>query len=136
MKFLRSRYILFLLLAILVIEIMFRVGLYESVVSPYSHSGTTITLKRKLETFGKDKVNVVTFGDSRAAQDMDNQAIYNSAREHGLYHMKLSMPGSHFLTLKALAAWSVDELTGLKGVVLAASPANFGRLGERCLRTR
>jgi hypothetical protein len=130
MKFLRSRYMLFLLLAILVIEIMFRVGLYEPLVSPYSHSGTTITLKRKVETFGKEKVNVVTFGDSRAAQGMDNQVIYKSARKHGLYHMKLAMPGSHFLTFKALAAWSLDELTGLKGVVFAISPGNFGGLGN------
>ena len=33
-----------LLLAALAVELLFRLGLYEPVVSPYSHSGTTITV--------------------------------------------------------------------------------------------
>lgn len=130
MRFLRSRYVLFLLLAVLAVEAMFRFALYEAIVSPYSHSGTTITVKRAVGEFGKDEVDVITLGDSRTAQGLDNDRIYKAGAEAGLDHLKLSMPGSHFLTLKAMAAWSLDELDSLRGVVIALSPAAFAYIGN------
>lgn len=130
MRFLRSRYVLFLLLAVLAVEALFRLGVYEAIVSPYSHSGTTITVKRAVSEFGKDEVDVVTFGDSRTAQGLDNDRIYKAGKELGVDHLKLSMPGSHFLTLKAMAAWSLEELDNLRGVVIALSPAAFAYIGN------
>ncbi|MGD9020832.1 MAG: hypothetical protein PVF46_03490 [Lysobacterales bacterium] len=130
MRFLKSRYVLMLLLAIALVEILFRIGLYEPVVSPYSHSGTTITLKRALREFGRDRVQVATFGDSRTSQGLDNERIYEAGREAGLNHLKLSMAGSHFLTYKALASWSLAELEALRGIVIAISPASFAYRGN------
>ena len=51
-----------LLLTVLAIEVVMRMGIYEPVVSPASHSGKTITLKRALKKFGKDRVDALTFG--------------------------------------------------------------------------
>jgi len=130
MKFLRSRYVLVLLLTVLVIEVAIRMGVYEPVVSPASHSGKTITLKMALNKFGKAQVDVLTFGDSRAAYGLNNRMIYEASREHGLNHVRLSMPGSHLLTYKVLANWSLDEISGLQGIVLAVSPESFGNLGN------
>jgi len=130
MRFLKSKYPLILLLAVLGIELIFRIGLYEPLVSPYSHSGTTITVKRALAEFGADQVDVVTLGDSRGSQGLDNNRVYKAGREFGLNHLKLSMAGSHLMTYKALASWSLDELDELQGIVITVSPASFANLGN------
>ena len=130
MKFLRSSHVLVLLLAILSIEVVVRLGAYEPFAEPDSHSGITIKLKTAVQAFGKEKVNVVTLGDSRAAQGLDNQLIFDAARPYGLNHVRLSMPGSHFLTFKTLAAWTTEKLPGLRGIVLAVSPDILGRVGS------
>ena len=77
MRFLKSKYVLVLLLVIVLIEVVFRFGLYEPLVSPSSHSGTTITLKRALAEFGEEQVDVVTFGDSRTSQGLDNSSLFS-----------------------------------------------------------
>jgi len=130
MRFLGSRYLLFLVLAILAIEILIRIGAYEPIASPDSHAGITVKLKRAVSAFGKEKINVVTMGDSRAVQGFDNRLIYTGAKKFGLNHVRLSMPGSHFLTFETLAAWSVADLPALRGIVLAVSPDIFGKLGN------
>ena len=80
MRFLRSRYVLILLLMVLVIEGVFRLGFYEPLVSPLSHSGRTIALMRSLEDFGKDNIDIITLGDSRAVQGLDNRRIMGSPK--------------------------------------------------------
>jgi len=130
MKFLKSSYLLFLALALLATELVFRFGLYEPLVSPASHSGTMITVKRAVDEFGKDQVNVITFGDSRASQGMDNDRIYRAGQAFGLNHLKLSIAGSHLMTYKALASWSLDEMDNLRGIVIAVTPASFAALGN------
>ena len=130
MKFLTSRYLLFLALALIAVELTFRLGLYEPVVSPSSHSGTTILLKRALKAFDGDQVKVVTFGDSRAGQGLHNKRIYEAGKAFNVDHLKLSMAGSHLLTFKALASWSLDELEDLEGIVIAVSPAAFAWMGN------
>lgn len=130
MKFLKSRYLLFLALALLAMELVFRFGLYEPLVSPASHSGTMITVKRAVDEFGKEQVNVITFGDSRASQGMDNDRIYRAGQAFGLNHLKLSIAGSHLMTYKALASWSLEELDNLHGIVIAVTPGSFAALGN------
>lgn len=131
MKFLTSRYLLFLFLALIAVELTFRFGLYEPVVSPSSHSGTTILVKRALRAFdGDHQVKVVTLGDSRAGQGLHNKRIYEAGRAFKVEHLKLSMAGSHLMTFKALASWSFDELEGLEGIVIAVSPAAFAWMGN------
>lgn len=130
MRFLKSRHLVYLVLALLVVELVFRSGLYEPVVSPSSHSGTTITLKKAVRAFGGKQGKVVTFGDSRAGQGLDNRRIYEAGQAYQLDHLKLSMAGSHFMTFKALASWSFDELDELRGIVIALSPAAFALRGN------
>ncbi len=67
MKFLRSRYLLFLFLVIAAIEVAVRMGAYEPFASPDSPAGITIKLKGAVHAFGEKNVNVVTFGDSDAS---------------------------------------------------------------------
>jgi len=130
MQFLRSRHVLVLVLTLLAIDLGVRLGAYEPVAEPASHSGVTIRLKRALREFGRDKVNVATLGDSRAVQGLDNQLVYFMARGRGLNHVRMSMPGSQLLTLKALSAWSIAELPELKGIVLAVGADVFARTGS------
>jgi len=130
MNFLLSRYVLILILALLVLEATIRLGIYEPLVNPQSHSGTTINLKKALKAFGKENVDVITLGDSRAVQGLNNQLVFAASRKFGLNHIRMSMPGSHFLTYKTLAAFGTEELPALRGIVLALSPANFGRVGS------
>ncbi len=129
MRFLLSRYVLVLILAILGFEGLVRLGFYEPLVNPQSHSGTTISLKKALKAFGKENVDVITLGDSRAVQGLNNRRIFEASADFGLNHIRMSMPGSHFLTFKTLAAFGTQELPELRGIVLALSPANFGQLG-------
>jgi len=130
MQFLRSRHVLALILMLLLIELGLRLGAYEPIAEPSSHSGVTIKLKRALREFGRENVNVATFGDSRAVQGLDNQLVYSAARAHGITHVRMSMPGSQLLTFKTLSAWSIAELPELKGIVLAVGADMFGRLGS------
>ncbi len=129
MRFLLSRYVLVLILVILGLEGLVRLGFYEPLVNPQSHSGTTISLKKALKAFGKENVDVITLGDSRAVQGLNHQRIFEASGRYGLNHIRMSMPGSHFLTFNTLAAFGTQELPELRGIVLALSPANFGQLG-------
>jgi hypothetical protein len=130
MKFLLSRYVLILILAVLVLEGAVRLGFYEPLVNPQSHSGTSINLKRALKAFGKENLDVITLVDSRAVQGLNNQLIFVASGKYGLNHIRMSMPGRHFLTFKTLAACGTEELPALRGIVLALSPANFGWVGS------
>jgi len=130
MRFLRSGHLVALVLTLLAIEAAMRLGAYEPVASPASHSGVTIKLKNAMRSYGREKVDAVTLGDSRAVQGLDNRLIFEASRAAGINHLRMSMPGSHMLTLKALGAWSVSELPSLKGIVLALSTDDFGRLGS------
>lgn len=135
MKFFRSLHVLVLFGVILAVEVVIRMGTYEPVVKPLSHPGTTITLKRALSGIGRENVDLLTFGSSRANQGLDNLRIYHAARERGLNHVRASMPGSHFLTFKALADWSLEELPGLQGIMLAVSAEAFMLPGNGAYET-
>ncbi len=129
MKFLTSRHVLILMLTLLAIEGAFRMGLYEPLVNPMSHSGRTITMLRALADFGLEKVNVITLGDSRAAQGLNNRQINEASHTFGLEHVRMTMPGSHLLTFRTLTNWGFEKLPGLQGIVLLVSPASFNTLG-------
>jgi hypothetical protein len=130
MKFLRSKYMLVLLLVILLPEVLIRFGLYEPLANPTSYAGRTVYIKNALRDFGRDKVNVLTLGDSRAAMGLNHLAIFEASRLQGLNHVRFAMPGSHFMTFKTVSAWGMDELAGLRGIVLAVSPFSFGHAGN------
>ena len=108
------------LLMILAIEFLFRYGLWENLVSPNSHSGTSIRAREAI-SHQPGKINYVTIGNSIPESGLDHQIIYEFAKLNGFTHVNLCMPGSHLLTVRKLTQWLSQNIPDLHGVVIGLS---------------
>jgi hypothetical protein len=113
------------LLLVLLCEALFRAGVYEALVKPDSHAGSGVRVKRALQDPSMRKLDFVTLGSSRPVYGIDHEALAALAREQGLLHVNLSMPGSHWLTIDAVTGWLARHRPALRGGILAMDLTTF-----------
>lgn len=115
---------------LLAIESLFRTPLWESHAQPASHAGTSVRLKRALRDPVAQRIDFVTLGSSRPEYGIDHAAWAARAREHGLVHANLSMPGTHWMTIGVLTHWLAREHPEIRGGVIALSIQDFTYAGN------
>lgn len=111
-------------IGLVAIEAAFRLGAWDPLVPPQSHSGTTIRMRDAVQDH-RDRIDIATLGSSRAEYGLDHAALAAAARGHGLVHANLSMPGSHWMTIIEQSRWLRRERPDVQGVVIALSAADM-----------
>jgi hypothetical protein len=133
MRTTRSRTLLILLASLLVLlafEAVFHTGLWERYAQPSSHAGTSVRLKRALHDQIAGHIDFVTLGSSRPEYGLDHAAWAERARQRGLVHADLSMPGTHWMTLGVLTQWLAREHPEIRGGIIAMSIQDFTNPGN------
>ena len=113
------------LLLLMLCESLFRLGIWEGMVKPDSHAGTSVRLKRALNDPIMQQLDFVTLGSSRPVYGIDHEALARIAQEHGAVHANLSMPGSHWMTVDVLTEWLAAHRPNLRGGVIAMDLTTF-----------
>ena len=106
-------------------EGLFRLGIWEAMVKPESHAGTSVRVKRALDDASMRKLDFVTLGSSRPVYGIDHEALARMAEERGAVHANLSMPGSHWMTVDVLTDWLAQHRPALRGGVIATDLTTF-----------
>jgi hypothetical protein len=109
------------LLLLAVFELLLRAGVWEPLATPLSHAGTSVRLKRNLLDPSLSRIDIVTLGSSRPEYGIDHERVSAAAREHGLVHANLSMPGTHWMTIGVLTDWLREHHPEIRGGVIALS---------------
>lgn len=115
---------------LLVIEGLFRIGVWERMAKPGSYAGTSIATKAAAESFGFDRITGVTLGDSRTVYGFDHDWLATAASQAGDHHVSLAMGGSHLAGLKTVAEWSLRQMPQLERVVIGVAPGSMNRIGN------
>jgi hypothetical protein len=117
------------LLLVALAELAFRVGTWEPVAKPESSAGQSIQLKRAVLRHPAH-VDVVTLGNSRAVYGLDHEGLAAAAREKGLAHVNLALPGSHWMSIKSLSDWIRKQHPEVRARLIAVSVTDFVYAGN------
>lgn len=115
---------------LLAIESVFHTRLWERHAQPSSHAGTSVRLKRALRDPVASHIDFVTLGSSRPEYGIDHAAWAARAKERGLVHADLSMPGTHWMTVGVLTRWLAREHPEVRGGIVALSIQDFTNPGN------
>lgn len=115
---------------LLAIEALFHARLWERHAQPSSHAGTSVRLKRALRDPAAGRIDFVTLGSSRPEYGIDHAAWAARARERGLVHADLSMPGTHWMTIGVLTRWLAREHPEIRAGVIGLSVQDFSGPGN------
>jgi hypothetical protein len=115
---------------LLLLEGLFRLGVWELFVKPESNAGQSVRLKGAVNELGPKTLDFVTLGDSRVVYGLEHQRVADAAKALGFQHANLSMPGSHWMTISAILDWLSGRDAQLKGAVIAMSYASFQYSGN------
>ncbi|MBL0165245.1 MAG: hypothetical protein IPP82_16750 [Xanthomonadales bacterium] len=107
------------LLLLALIEIAFRLGVWEPLAAAQSHAGASIRLKQRVLDPSLAKIDFVTLGSSRPEYGIDHARIAAEAKSHGYIHANLSMAGSHWMTIGVLSAWLHEHHPEIRGGIIA-----------------
>lgn len=111
-------------LLLILIELLFRFGIWESLAARDSHSGTSIRAKQAVMAW-PDKIDYITLGSSRAEYGFDHGLLAAHAKGRGVAHLNLSQPGSHWLTISTISDWLRKQHPELQGGVIGLSYLDF-----------
>lgn len=112
------------------LEFAFRHGAWEWLAKRESNAGQTIAMKRALLALGPEKIDYVTFGDSRTVYGIDHERIAAAARARGLTHASVAIPGMHWMSLEMLVRWLREHAPQLRGAVISTTISGFNYLGN------
>ena len=121
--------ILLPLLALLLLEALFRGDLWERMTAPDSHAGTSIRLKQALAAESRP-IQFVTLGSSRAVYGLDHARIAALAAKHQSVQANLSMPGAHWMTIMTVIDWLKIQRPEVQGGVIALSITDMQNVGN------
>lgn len=128
-KFVLAR-IAIMLVILVALELAFRFGAWEWIAKRESNAGQTIAMKRALQTLGPEKLDFVTFGDSRTVYGLDHERIAAEAKAKGLTHASVAIPGMHWMSMEMLVRWLRENAPQMKGAVIATTISDFKFLGN------
>lgn len=121
------RYLKFFIPVLLVIGIdaLFQTGIWESIASPESHAGMSITKKRALQAPAFKGIDFVTLGSSRPVYGIDHESLTKMAAEHGYVYANMSVPGMHFMSLGVITNWLAVHHPEIRGGIIALAVQDF-----------
>lgn len=117
---------LFLLLAL---EAAWRLGAWETLAAPQSHSGQAISMKRQWRA-QPGAIDVATLGSSRAVYGLDHAMLAEAARQRGQVHATFAMAGSHWMSIRGVSRWIEAHRPEVKRRVIALSVVDFQFAGN------
>jgi hypothetical protein len=115
---------------LLLLEVAFRMGVWEPFAKPDSNAGIAIRVKQSVKALGPEKIDFVTIGDSRAVYGIDHERVATLAKSNGLTHINASMPGTHWMSTELMIRWLQAQAPNLKGAIIATNVASFSYNGN------
>src|SRR5215216_3985936 len=112
------KFILAPLLLLLLVEGLFQAGAWEYLARPDSHPGQSVQLKRALADPAYAHIDFITLGSSRPVYGIDHEALADLAKKYAAVHADLSMPGSHWMTIRILTRWLSRQHPEIHGGVI------------------
>lgn len=112
------------------VEAAFRLGAWEPLAKRESNAGQTVALRKALETFGPERLDFITLGDSRTVYGFDHERIAARARDKGFTHASVAIPGMHWMSMRALVNWLRERAPQIKGAVITTTSSNLMFLGN------
>ncbi len=121
------RYLKFILplLLVVLIDLLFQFGAWESIASPNSHAGMSIAKKRALLDPEMAHIDFVTLGSSRPVYGIDHALLASTAAAHGKLHTNISVAGMHWMSLGIITDWLAVQHPEIQGGVIALSVQDF-----------
>jgi hypothetical protein len=121
------RYLKFILpfIAVIGIDLLFQLGVYEPIASPQSHAGMSISVKRALDTPAFKRIDLVTLGSTRPVFGLDHVALTRLAAARELVYANLSVPGMHWMSLGVITDWLVRHHPEVQGGIVALAVQDF-----------
>ena len=121
------RYLKFILplLLLVLIDLLFQFGAWESIASPNSHAGMSIAKKRALLDPEMAHIDFVTLGSSRPVYGIDHALLASTAAAHGKVHANISVAGMHWMSLGIITDWLAVQHPEIQGGVIALSVQDF-----------
>ncbi len=113
------------ILLVLLVEGLFQAGIWEALAKPESHAGASVQRKRALGDASYARIDYVTLGSSRPEYGIDHEQLAALAAQHGTVHANLSMPGSHWMTIRVLTEWLARHHPEIRGGVIALAVQDF-----------
>ena len=129
MAFLRKPHLWLALLLVLLAELVLRTPATALLQSGASHTGRSLQLKSALDE-RRERINVITLGDSIAEHGIDHRALGLALRDRGLEYASLAMPGGHLLTMRTLTRYAKEELPALRAAIVLISLIEFESIGN------
>ena len=121
------RYLKFILplLLVVLIDLLFQFGAWESIASPNSHAGMSIAKKRALLDPEMAHIDFVTLGSSRPVYGIDHALLASTAAAHGKVHANISVAGMHWMSLGIITDWLAVQHPEIQGGIIALSVQDF-----------
>jgi len=121
------RYLKFILplLLVVLIDLLFQFGAWESIASPNSHAGMSIAKKRALLDPEMAHIDFVTLGSSRPVYGIDHALLAATAAAHGKLHTNISVAGMHWMSLGIITDWLAVQHPEIQGGIIALSVQDF-----------
>ena len=117
------------LLLVLGVEVAYRLGAWERLAAPESHSGQAIAMKRQWLAL-EGKVDGVTLGSSRAVHGFDHAMLAKAARDRGQVHASFALAGSHWMTVRAVSRWLEENRPEVKRRIIGLSIVDYQWTGN------
>ncbi len=105
---------------LLLIELLFRWGLWEPLIKPNSHVGSVVRVKKTEAVLPDQQVNWVTLGDSRVEIGFNHGRIL-AQRLPETGHVSLAVGGAHLATYYAAAEYAKRKYPNLTGFVIGVA---------------
>ena len=83
-----------------------------------------------MEQFGLETIEWITIGDSRIDWGINHHKILKQQKQNNINHLRLSLRSANFLAIQTSIDWSIKNLPNLKGIMIGAAEANFGKFDD------
>lgn len=115
---------------LLLLEGAFRLGLWEFLAKPQSHSGQVIALKRNIERYslGAAPITDVALGNSTTVFGLNHRAMEKELARADRHYVSAAIPGSHLTALRTQFQWLQSRLPSLETVVLGLNAGDTNRV--------
>ena len=120
----------FILILASSLEASIRIGFWDKYLKPSSFLGYAMNRFYALKEFGLDNVHWITLGDSTTDWGINHELIFKNQKKYKLNHLRMSFPQSSLFTYQTASAWSMANMSNLKGIMLGVSDYKLSRFSS------
>ena len=114
----------------LLLELLIRLGVFNTFIEPRSFLGNSIYRKQAVEDYGLEKIHWITLGDSIIDWGIDHGRILALSTQKNQPQIRMSFESAYLVSFQGITNWSVDHMPNLQGVVLGLNMNRLASMGN------